>query len=82
VPGPFTVEDIQRALRHSGYTALPRQARDEVLLYTRPDRPQPIPVNPDWPQIFDGDPIFDVLHRDLGVSRRRFLELLAPDNHI
>jgi len=52
-----------------------------MLIFTRPDRDRVIPVDPEWPSIRAGDPVFNCLRRDLGVSAARLLLWLTPPEH-
>ena len=70
-----------RVLREQGYTAEERSDRDEMLIFTRPDRSRVVPVDPEWQGIRADDPIFNCLRRDLDVSAGRLLLWLTTSEH-
>lgn len=73
--GPFNGADIRIAVEGEGYEAL-NVDEDESFLVYRKDGCKPIPVNADWEAVWDNDPTFRCLQRDLGLSRSRLLRRL------
>jgi hypothetical protein len=66
--GPFTGEEVQRVVSAAGYTRPYEAGEDEFLIFEK-DGCRPVPINPNWDEIWDDDPIFRCLRRDLGMSR-------------
>jgi hypothetical protein len=60
---------------NAGYQAIYRGDGDAFGLFQKAGC-RPVPVNPDWTAIWDDDPVFRCLQRDLGLSRRRLLTSL------
>lgn|GEM_PF-4028604 len=67
--GPFSGLDIEQVVRDAGY--LPAFEEEEAFLIFRKAGCKPIPVNPEWREIWDDDPIFRCLQRDLKISRAK-----------
>ena len=61
-------------LEDSGWTARPRNP-DEYFIYEHPNRADTVAVNPNW-HFYRGDPIFNCLQRDLGLSEDELASLL------
>lgn len=68
--GPFTCEHIRKVLADAGYEPAHAHEADEFLVFVKHGC-RPIPVNPTWKEIWDDDPIFRCLRRDLGFSPGR-----------
>lgn len=66
--GPFSGEHVQAVVEDQGYEALEVNSDESFLVYRRDGR-RPIPVNVDWQGIWDNDPTFRCIQRDLGMSR-------------
>lgn len=62
------------------YYAEPR-APHEVLMFHRPDRDRPIPVDPDWPDFWEDSGIFNCLRADLGITADELVERLKASRH-
>jgi hypothetical protein len=60
--------------------AQPRQA-DEVLMFHRPDRERPIPIDPDWVDFWENSGIFNTVCEDLGISADEFVRRLNDSPH-
>jgi hypothetical protein len=73
--GPFCGKDIQRAVEAEGFEAVEIEDGGSFLIFTK-DGCNPVPVNPDWEQIYDDDPTFRCIQRDLGISQARLRSLL------
>lgn len=67
--GPFTGAHVCRVVEEEGYRAI--EVDDESFLIYRKEGCKPVPVNRDWRLIWDRDPTFLCLQRDLGLSRSR-----------
>lgn len=65
--GPFTGAHVCRVVEDEGYHAI--EIEEEAFLIYRKEGRKPVPVNRDWHLIWDRDPIFHCLQRDLGLSR-------------
>lgn len=66
--GPFTGAHVCRVVEEEGYRAIEVYDEDSFLIY-RKDGCKPVPVNKDRRLIWDRDPTFLCLQRDLGLSR-------------
>jgi hypothetical protein len=66
--GPFTGDHVCQVVEEEGYEAIDVDDGESFLIY-RKDGCKPVPVNRDWRLIWDRDPIFLCLQRDLGFSR-------------
>jgi hypothetical protein len=66
--GPFTGKDVQKVVSNAGYSPAYETDAAEFLIFVKAGR-RPVPVNPNWEAIWDDDPIFRCLRRDLGFSR-------------
>lgn len=66
--GPFTGADVCALLTEEGYEVANDGEEGAFRIYRRQGC-KPVPVDVDWPQIYDDDPIFRCLRRDLGLSR-------------
>lgn len=66
--GPFTGEHVKEVVTEAGYAPAYEDDGDAFLVFVK-DGCRPIPVNPDWDEIWDNDPTFRCLRRDLGLSR-------------
>lgn len=66
--GPFTGEHVEKVVSDAGYTTAYENDGDTFLVFTKRGC-RPIPVNPAWSAIWDDDPTFRCLQRDLGFSR-------------
>lgn len=64
-----------RALEEDGYESAYDNDPDEFRVYVKAGCNN-VPVNPNWTEIYDDDPIFRVIRRDLGVGRRELLARL------
>ncbi len=72
--GPFTGEHVERVVSEAGYRPVDEANEDTFRIFRK--NGFLIPVNPDWRTIWDNDPTFRCLQRDLGISRRTLLTLL------
>jgi len=70
--GPFTGAHVRKVVEDAGYAPANDEGKDEFLIFVRPGC-CPIPVNPNWDGVWEGDPIFKCLRRDLRMSNRRLL---------
>lgn len=68
--GPFTGAHVRKVVEDEGYEAVPVDGDESFLVY-RKDGCQPVPVNAGWEAIWDDDPTFRCLQRDLGLSRSK-----------
>lgn len=70
--GPFTGADICALLVEEGYEIANDGDGDNgaFRLYWRVGS-RPVPVDADWSTVYDNDPIFRCLRRDLGFSRAK-----------
>jgi hypothetical protein len=68
--GPFTGAHVCQVVEDEGYTAVEVEDGNSFAIY-RKEGCKPVPVNPDWRFIWDRDPTFLCLQRDLGFSRSR-----------
>ena len=68
--GPFTGAHVRKVVEDEGYTVVPVDDGESFLMY-RKDGCQPVPVNARWEAIWDDDPTFRCLRRDLGFSRSK-----------
>lgn len=59
-------------LEDDGYLPAFEEEPEAFLVFGKKGH-KSIPVNPEWEAIWDGDPIFRCLCRDLGRSRRNLL---------
>ncbi len=66
--GPFTGKDVVQVVSGADYAPVYEDGSDAFLVFKKPGC-RPIPINPDWDAIWDDDPIFRCLQRDLGLSR-------------
>jgi hypothetical protein len=66
--GPFTGADVQKVLEEEGYESA-EVDDDESFLVFRKNGRRPVPLNTSWAAIYDDDPTFRCLRRDLGFSR-------------
>lgn len=66
--GPFTGEHARLVVVEAGYVSLSISEQDAFLIFVKEGR-RAIPINPSWTDIWDDDPIFRCLRRDLGLSR-------------
>jgi hypothetical protein len=66
--GPFAGAHVQKVVEDEGYEAVDVGDGESFLMYHK-DGCKPIPVNAAWEAIWDNDPIFRCLQRDLGFSR-------------
>lgn len=66
--GPFTGKHVQRVVAEAGYATAYTNEQDEFLIFVKKGC-RPVPVNPNWDAIWDDDPTFRCLRRDLGFSR-------------
>jgi hypothetical protein len=73
--GPFTGEHVEQVVSGAGYGSA-YDGDDDAFRVFRKDGCRPIPVNPDWTAIWDDDPIFRTIQRDLGFSRGTLRMLL------
>jgi hypothetical protein len=77
--GPFSGADVTRALEAEGWYAEAQESPEEMLVYRHPDRgTQRITVDPDWAELYEGDPVFNVLSFDLGLSSAELVDRLRP----
>jgi hypothetical protein len=65
--GPFTGAHVCRVFEEEGYEAV--EVDDDSFLMYRKDGCKPVPVNRGWRLVWDKDPTFRCLQRDLGLSR-------------
>jgi hypothetical protein len=75
--GPYTAEDVRRALSAEGWR--PAEPPYEGRLYRHPDKPGTVAINPDWDHFFEGDPAFQILCRQMGISPSRLSDLLERE---
>jgi hypothetical protein len=68
--GPFTGAHVQTVVEGEGYEAVTVDGSGSFLIYQK-DGCKPVPVNADWEAIWDDDPTFRCLQRDLGFSRSK-----------
>ena len=66
--GPFTGVHVCQVVEEEGYEALEVDDGESFLIYRKAGC-QPVAVNRDWRMIWDRDPTFLCLQRDLGFSR-------------
>jgi hypothetical protein len=66
--GPFTGAHVQKVVEGEGYEAVGVDENESFLIY-RKDGCKLVPVNIDWEAIWDDDPTFRCIQRDLGFSR-------------
>lgn len=67
-------------LESLNYHAQPRES-DEVLMFRRPDRERPVPVDPDWLDFWEHSAIFSVLCADLEISADELVRRLNDSRH-
>jgi hypothetical protein len=67
--GPFDVRDIRHVFESDGFVVVAGGAEDEFLIYEHPDGRTAM-LNPSWPPVRMGDPVFKTLARDLGIRDR------------
>jgi hypothetical protein len=79
--GPFTGEHVEKAVLAAGYALSYEPDGEGTFLIFRKDGCRPIPVNPAWDWIWDDDPIFRCLQRDLGLSRGKLRTRLNEARH-
>lgn len=65
--GPFTGQHVEEVVLAAGY-GRDEPGEDALLIFHKNGR-RPVPVNPAWDWIWDDDPIFRCLQRDLGLTR-------------
>jgi hypothetical protein len=70
--GPFTGAHVRKVIEDEGYEAVADEDKDEFLIFVKPGC-APIPVNPNWDQVWENDPVFKCLRRDLRMSHRLLL---------
>lgn len=68
--GPFNGADVQSVVEGQGYRSAYKRDENSFLVFVK-DGALPIPVNPSWTGIWDDDPTFRCLRRDLGFSRSK-----------
>jgi hypothetical protein len=68
--GPFCGADVKKVVEEEGYETVQVDESDSFLMY-RKDGRKPVPVNGSWDAIYDDDPTFRCLQRDLGFSRSK-----------
>lgn len=73
--GPFCGADVRKVVEDAGYESTEADEDDSFLMY-RKDGCKPVPVNARWDTIYDDDPTFRCLRRDLGMSRAELRMLL------
>jgi hypothetical protein len=66
--GPFTGKHVEKVVSDAGYTQAYGDDDDAFEVFKKPGC-RPIPINPSWSDIWDDDPTFRCLQRDLGFSR-------------
>lgn len=81
--GPFCGADVRRVVEGAGYEATDVDDGTTSFLIYRKDGCAPVPVNTSWDVIYDDDPTFRCLRRDLKMSRSELRMLLnkARDGH-
>lgn len=65
--GPFAGAHVRKVVENAGYELAYPEDPEAFLVFKKAGR-QAIAVNPSWDEIWDGDPIFRCLQRDLGIS--------------
>lgn len=75
--GPYTGRDAEWAAQRLGWVLEGTPESDEAHIWVHPETGRKTPINPDWPALHAGDPIFDILQSDFGVTRNRLLRLLS-----
>ena len=79
--GPFTGGDIRRVLEKAGFGVVAGGDANEFLIFGHPDGRVAM-LDPAWDGIHAGGAIFNVLQRDLRVSKRALLRRLNDaQNH-
>lgn len=74
--GPFTGRDAVRALVWEGWTPK-ADAPNPASTYCHDAKPgQVVAIDPDLSEIWEGDVVFLVLCRQMGISSKRLLHLL------
>jgi hypothetical protein len=68
--GPFTGAHVCQVLEEEGYRTIDVDDDESFRLYCK-EGCKPVPVNRGWRLIWDRDPTFLCLQRDLGFSRSR-----------
>jgi hypothetical protein len=68
--GPFCGADVKKVVEDEGYEAVQVDEEESFLVY-RKDGCKPVAVNGSWEAIYDDDPTFRCLRRDLGFSRSK-----------
>jgi hypothetical protein len=66
--GPFTGQHVRELLEADGYEAMNFGEPEALAIFRKPDC-HPVPIDVDCPAIYTGDPTFECLRRDLGLSR-------------
>ncbi len=80
--GPFTGTHVCLVLEEEGYEAIESDDHEAFLVY-RKDGCRPVPVNRDWRLVWDRDPTFRCLEKDLGLSRSQLrTRLNEARNHV
>lgn len=67
--GPFTGQHFVDVVSDADYAPAYDDGDGDAFLVFKKPGCRPIPINPDWDAIWDDDPIFRCLQRDLGLSR-------------
>lgn len=70
--GPFTGAHVRKVVEDAGYNPANDEEKDAFLIFVKPGC-GPIPVNPNWDGVWEDDPIFKCLRRDLRMSGRLLL---------
>lgn len=73
--GPFTTNDVERALRAAG--GEPRQGGGHQTVYE--GNGWKVPVSQSWTSLRAGCPILNGIARTIGVSKKELLRLLQPE---
>lgn len=79
--GPFTGEHVEQVVSEAGYT----QAYDDedgAFRVFKKTGCRPISINPSWAEIWDDDPTFRCLQRDLGFSRSKLRTCLNQARNV
>lgn len=66
--GPFNGTHVKEVVCGAGYLPI-NEGETGAFLMCKKDGCKVVPINTDWEQIWDDDPTFRCLARDLGLSR-------------
>jgi hypothetical protein len=73
--GPFSVAEVQKYLRDTGWVADPAEP-DEALVYRRPPSERTVVIDPDWPEMRWGSSVFRAITHDLGLTQDELAQRL------